>query len=400
MGVARGFGVSGEVMDSDEVLTLSHQKSGEGSPLFRVESSRHRDLKFAMMSQYSSQSVDARYTDFSLVSPFMQLLLHRRPKALHLDYLCTETADLARFALSLDIRVVVSSGLESVVLGESEADHRWGSALLDVLNASKGSSPPKLADDSSFGYEHYALSSRNHALLIKWVDRVAQWFADRQKILDVGCGTGVFLDQMTRRGLHAEGVDSNVASIRYAKSLGLNARCVDVREGLSALDCEYDAIHCSHLVEHMTAAELSACMAVLYRILRPGGRVVFVFPDPESIRSQLLGFWRDPTHVRFYHPDIVESMARAAGLLLEHSSQKEDSRSVVQFSYEPPEFEQYNPDPDLQRDEIDSDVLRKLRALEHRVTVQERWIRQLWAVNQTWAWADDAVLSFKKPQDC
>jgi hypothetical protein len=52
----------------------------------------------------------------------------------------------------------------------------------------------------------------------------------------------------------------------------------------------------------------------LVRAVEPGGTVVLVFPDPESIRSQLLGFWRDPEHVRFYHPDLIELMARAHGL--------------------------------------------------------------------------------------
>jgi O-antigen chain-terminating methyltransferase len=202
---------------------------------------------------------------------------------------------------------------------------------------------------------------------------------------------------MARKGLRAEGIDSNDASIRYAGSLGLNVRCVDVREGLRAVDSEYDAIHCAHLAEHMAPAELAETMGSVYRALKPGGRAVFVFPDPESIRSQLLGFWRDPTHVRFYHPDIVESMARAAGLLLEFNSPKQEARRVVPFSFEPPEEEQSRVDSDSASGEAESALLKRLGALEQRVAVQERWIRQLWAVNQTWAWADDAVLTFLRP---
>jgi O-antigen chain-terminating methyltransferase len=311
--------------------------------------------------------------------------------------LCTETADLARFALCLGVKVVVTTGLERVVLGESDADQRWGDALLGLLEVQRASEQPRPGDDAGFAYEHYALGSRNHTLLINWVERVARWFEDRRKTLDVGCGTGVFLDQMARKGLPAEGIDSNWASIRYAESLGLNVRCVDVRQGLSAVDAEYDAIHCAHVVEHMTPTELAEIMGYVYRALKPGGRAVFVFPDPESIRSQLLGFWRDPTHVRFYHPDIVESMARAAGLSLEFNSQKEDARRVVPFSFEPPEDEQSEVIAHPASSEVDSTLLHRLRVLERQVSVQEHWIRKLWAVNQTWAWADDAVLTFLRP---
>jgi len=381
----------------DEVLTITHTQSADDSIQLRVASHDQPNLDLQLKSQYSSPSLQAFYADFSLVSPFVQRLLQRRPAELRIDYLCTETADLARFALSLGIKVAVTAGLEGVILGDSDADQRWGTALLGSLEVSMASDQPKSGVDAGFAYEHYALGSRNHALLIKWVERVARWFEDRHKILDVGCGTGVFLDQMARKGLRAEGIDSNDASIRYAGSLGLNVRCVDVREGLRAVDSEYDAIHCAHLAEHMAPAELAETMGSVYRALKPGGRAVFVFPDPESIRSQLLGFWRDPTHVRFYHPDIVESMARAAGLLLEFNSPKQEARRVVPFSFEPPEEEQSRVDSDSASGEAESALLKRLGALEQRVAVQERWIRQLWAVNQTWAWADDAVLTFLRP---
>ena len=385
-------------MGPDEVLTITHMQGADDAIELRVGSNDQPDFDLQLKSLYSSPSMQARYADFSIVSPFVQCLLHRRPGALQIDYLCTETAALARFALCLGVKVVVTAGRERAVLGESDAAQRWGAALLGLLEVSMASDQPRAGDNAGFAYEHYALGSRNHALLIKWVERVARWFEDRQKILDLGCGTGVFLDQMARKGLRAEGIDSNKASIRYAESLGLNVRCVDVREGLSAVDAEDDAIHCAHVVEHMTPTELAETMGYVYRALKPGGRAVFVFPDPESIRSQLLGFWRDPTHVRFYHPDTVESMARAAGLSLEFNSQKEDARRVEPFSFEPPEDEEGEVVAHPASGEAESKLLHRLSVLERQVAVQERWIRQLWAINQTWAWADDAVLTFLRPQ--
>src|SRR6056300_537364 len=202
----------GGAMGPDEVLTITHTQGADDAIALRVGSNDQPDLDLQLTSLYSSPSLHARYADFSIVSPFVQCLLHRRPGALYIDYLCTETADLARFALCLGVKVVVTAGLERVVLGESDADQRWGAALLGLLEVSTASDQPRAGDDAGFAYEHYALGSRNHALLINWVERVARWFEDRHKILDVGCGTGVFLDQMARKGLLAEGIDSNVAS--------------------------------------------------------------------------------------------------------------------------------------------------------------------------------------------
>ena len=53
------------------------------------------------------------------------------------------------------------------------------------------------------------------------------------------------------------------------------------------------------------------------------------------------------------------------------------------------------PEPDNARElyydgEGGSEIEQRMQQLERRVALQEEWIRQLWAVNQTWAWSDDA----------
>jgi hypothetical protein len=43
-----------------------------------------------------------------------------------------------------------------------------------------------------------------------------------------------------------------------------------------------------------------------------------VFPNPESVRMQLSGFWKDPEHVRFYHPELIGAVCGHYGLAMEH----------------------------------------------------------------------------------
>lgn len=339
--------------------------------------------------------LQARFADFSLVKPFVRALLAHEPSSLSLDYLCNTSADLMRFALALNVRVSVMAGLDDVQLGDTTADQRWGRALLEALNTLE----PVCSDWSSpeIGYERYALSSRNHNLLIQWVDRVMPLFEGRENILDIGCGTGIFLDQLARSGRLACGVDNNTASVRYARMLGLNVELEDARDFLERSNSEFDAIHCSHFVEHLPVDDLAHCMKLIARALAPGGKVVLVFPDPESIRSQLLGFWRDPDHVRFYHPDIIETMALSVGLELDSNSQRDEQHLIASFSMQPPE----SMDADLTQDglvDCENPVQERLAIMERRIALQEQWIRQLWAVNQTWAWSDDAVLSFVRPK--
>ena len=337
----------------------------------------------------------ARYAAFSLVKPFMRHVLRLRPSVVHFDYLCTDTADLAKMVLALGIDIEIEVAPTEADLGPSPDDQRWHHSLLAACFTGQRESNES-ALSARPGYEAYAFSARNHNLLILWVERVFRFFHDRTSVLDLGCGTGVFLDQLTRQGINASGVDDNPASVKYAQLQGLNAT---LQDGLSYLDehpASFDAIHCSHLVEHLPFDQLQSCIEKIARALVPGGIAVLVFPDPESIRSQLLGFWRDPDHVRFYHPDTLELLANAAGLDLEFNSQYHQPRSVVGFTPYPPEEL-----PDVNESLCDMEgvsggVAKILGALQQRLDQQESWIRKLWDVNQTWAWADDAVLVFRR----
>ena len=135
--------------------------------------------------------------------------------------------------------------------------------------------------------------------------------------------------------------------------------------------------------------------------LLPGGLAVFTFPDPESIRSQLLGFWRDPEHVRFYHPALIAGVAQVHGLSLEYNSQDIPSRCVGHFEMTPPTLvaEAIQKPLTLWQSLLKQLGLKTaddLQALQAQVTHQQKLIEQLWQVNQTWAWEDNVVLIFRK----
>jgi len=162
-----------------------------------------------------------------------------------------------------------------------------------------------------------------------------------------------------------------------------------------------------------------------------GGVLVLVFPDPESIRSQLLGFWRDPEHVRFYHWELIASMAATLGLEVEWCSYTDQPHHRVPFASKPPPVRQGTPFPGLLVDDEPSQLGRgeklleklglvttgRLRRLEKQLmewssvlgdlsrqyvaaSVQlEKRTSSLWDVNQTWAWNDNVTLKLRKSAD-
>ncbi len=124
-----------------------------------------------------------------------------------------------------------------------------------------------------------------------------EWFdlllLDRdQNALEVACGSGGVTCAMARHtGATAVGVDINVHGIEAARKRaereGLSSRVsfqvVDAGRPLPFGDDSFDVVFCNDSINHLPAR-----LAVLqdwYRILRPGGRVLFT--DPIVVTGQL-----------------------------------------------------------------------------------------------------------------
>jgi O-antigen chain-terminating methyltransferase len=261
-----------------------------------------------------------------------------------------------------------------------------------------------------FDYTVYELILRDHPLLSRMQRPYARHFLECESVLDVGCGAGIFLDVLKSEGVSATGVERNQDLVAQGQSMGLNIVCDDALDYLAANNEQFDGVYCSHFVEHLPVDAVETLLKSLASTVVPGGIVVLVFPDPESIRSQLLGFWRDPEHVRFYHPELVQTMALAYGLDCEWSSYDEAPHEVASFSVDPPEWA-LSAAPAPKKPKLWQKLLRRLgvatrfdlastaaeldRLRQANALLRER-TEQLWAVNRTWAWEDNVVLKLRK----
>lgn len=383
---------------------------------------------------------------------FTDELLTLRPAVILIDSLCGASMDMVRIGALLGYQVLirvptlplpnderarmwladaVALAAGVVSSGDSAADqaflqHFPDCAIAMALEAALAGLPDLRAEPETFGYGHYAFGLRDHGLLYRMQLPLGEHFDGCGEVLEVACGPAVFLEILRQRGIAARGVERDPVSIRYARGLGFEVTAGDALAYLAETSARFDGIYCSHFVEHLDTAGVDRLIGLIAGALRPGGVALFVFPDPESIRSQLLGFWRDPEHVRFYHPDLIELMCRGHGLATEFHSHRVDGRSVASFAFQPPlrtckpegPTQTSSPPPGrlerflarlglvhpaaLRRLE---DVARIQAAAHHEYTARlqnriddlEEAVRSLWAVNQTWAWEDNAVIRVRKP---
>jgi SAM-dependent methyltransferase len=111
-------------------------------------------------------------------------------------------------------------------------------------------------------------------------------FAPSGRLLDVGCGHGLLLDEARRLGYEAEGLELSDHAAAYARetlNLEVHARTLaDLPE-----QPRYAVIVLADVIEHLDdpVAAVDHCA----RLLEPGGVLCVVTPDPASRTAQLAG---------------------------------------------------------------------------------------------------------------
>ena len=138
-----------------------------------------------------------------------------------------------------------------------------------------------------------------------------------------GLRFGYFLELLAEHGIPALGVERNPTVVAWVKRHGWDIVEQDVFAFLEQTTETYDGVFCSHFLEHLPFEQVLRFFELLVPRVRAGGTVVLVVPNHESIRLQLLGFWRDPEYGRFYHPELLEALCRHAGLEVTHTNREE-----------------------------------------------------------------------------
>jgi SAM-dependent methyltransferase len=104
------------------------------------------------------------------------------------------------------------------------------------------------------------------------------------KLLDVGCGDGIFLNRMQKLGWTVDGLDVDSKAIENAKSrYGLSVHQGDLSR-VRFPDNSFDAVTLSHVIEHVPNP--LALLLEVRRIAKPGARLVLTTPNNSSFGHQ------------------------------------------------------------------------------------------------------------------
>lgn len=135
------------------------------------------------------------------------------------------------------------------------------------------------------------------------------------RLLDVGCGAGLFLSTMRRRGWDVAGLEPNEGLVGELQS----RHGLDARQGwLDDVDPSwgpFDAVTMCDVIEHLPNP--LAALVTVKSLLRPGGVLLITTPNVDALEHEMFGeFWyalQPPEHLWLFSLRSAECSLRRAG---------------------------------------------------------------------------------------
>jgi 2-polyprenyl-3-methyl-5-hydroxy-6-metoxy-1,4-benzoquinol methylase len=140
-----------------------------------------------------------------------------------------------------------------------------------------------------------------------------------QRILDLGCSTGVFLRCLSDAGYSdVTGLEINREAVKLGRD-GLGLRMLDCPVEDMAQDEKYDLIMAFFFLSHLR--DPAHVLRMLYARLNKGGAVFFVVPNFSGLLRTVMGkkwlWYLPPFHLHHYTVNSLKCLADSCGFEIE-----------------------------------------------------------------------------------
>ncbi len=137
-------------------------------------------------------------------------------------------------------------------------------------------------------------------------------------LLDIGAGTGAFLNTMKEAGWNVTGLEPDETARLNAKQ-NYNLELQQLEQFQNQQTNAYDAITMWHVLEHVH--DLHGYMKKLHAIIKPGGRIFIAVPDYTSYDAEVYGAaWAAydvPRHLYHFSPKSMRVLLEKFNLKLQ-----------------------------------------------------------------------------------
>ena len=137
------------------------------------------------------------------------------------------------------------------------------------------------------------------------------------RILDVGTGTGFFLNEMRFNGWEITGTEKSVDARKFAKDV-FDLDILETEELFHLEKEKFDAITLWHVLEHIH--RLNENLDTLKQLLKPNGKLIIAVPNHTSYDARhykmFWAAWDVPRHIWHFGPDQMKLLGEKHGLVL------------------------------------------------------------------------------------
>ena len=149
--------------------------------------------------------------------------------------------------------------------------------------------------------------------------------AAEDRVLDVGCGSGVISSFLARSGATVVGIDGNLEAVEFASktyarsNLRFQQGLVDER---FPRDTPIDKIYCMEVIEHIYESQGLIMLKTFHDLLKPGGAVLLTTPNYRSAwpviewlmdALRLTPRLKGDQHVAFYNARKLRNLCEQTG---------------------------------------------------------------------------------------
>lgn len=175
---------------------------------------------------------------------------------------------------------------------------------------------PSLEELAAY-YDDYPVKDHRSAVTIKRYNELLDKFEkyrSTNKLLDIGCGTGYFLDEAKKRGWVVHGTEYSPLSIASCRERGISI-CEGQLNGSNYDADQFDVITSFEVIEHINDPKEE--LDKINRILRPNGLLYITTPNYNSLSRHFVGpNWsivNYPEHLSYYTPSTLNFLLKNRG---------------------------------------------------------------------------------------
>ena len=139
-------------------------------------------------------------------------------------------------------------------------------------------------------------------------------FINKGKLLDVGCGDGLFINELKSLGWFVYGLEIDQGAVKRAQSSGLDVYCGRF-EDFDFNSHKYDVVRLWHVLEHFKNPNFN--LRKILSILKPDGQIILGIPNVNSLYSRI--FKQDwsgldvPRHLYHFSPQTIKKILVECG---------------------------------------------------------------------------------------